>query len=133
MPGTNQSRVYRVESDRAARRLRFRNEGGDQKRFLDISGLQGLVLPAVLTDPVVEALDDPDRPPRSWRIQSIEGRFEFQALAVQMIEECPSLYAPLHRPFSLGTADRLAVRILLWLLQLPGGAGLLRRWHAHRH
>lgn len=133
MPGTNQSRVYRLETDRSAGRMRFRNGGGDRERFLDISGLQGVVLPAVLTDPGLEAIGDPERSPRSWRIQSIEGRFEFQALAVQMIEECPALYAPLHQPFSLSTADRLAVRILLWLLRLPGGAGLLRRWHAHRH
>ena len=133
MPDTNQSRVYRVESDRSTGHLRFRNDDGDRKRFLDIAGVQGTVLPAALTDPVFEALGDSDRSPQRFRIRSIEGRFEFQAFAVQMIEECPALYAPLHRPFSLSTVDRLAIRILLWLLRLPGGAGLLRRWHAHRH
>ena len=133
MPGIDQPRVYRVESHRGAGRLRFRNESGDRRRFLDISGLHGLVLPAVLTDPVVESLGEPDRSLRGWRIRSIEGNFEFQALAVQMNEECPALYEPLHRPFSLGALDRLAVKVLLWLLRLPGGATLLRRWHAHRH
>ncbi len=44
----------------------------------------------------------------------------------------PDLYAELHRPFSLGRGARLAARILLALLRLPGGAGLLRRWHARR-
>ena len=44
----------------------------------------------------------------------------------------PELYAELHRPFALGRGERLAARVLLALLRLPGGAGLLRRWHANR-
>ncbi len=44
----------------------------------------------------------------------------------------PDLYAALHRPFALGRGERLAARILLALLRLPGGASLLRRWHATR-
>ena len=44
----------------------------------------------------------------------------------------PDLYAELHRPFALSRGERLAARILLALLRLPGGAGLLRRWHARR-
>jgi hypothetical protein len=44
----------------------------------------------------------------------------------------PDLYAELHRPFSLGRGERLVARILLALLRLPGGAGVLRRWHARR-
>ena len=44
----------------------------------------------------------------------------------------PDLYAELHRPFALGRGERLAARLLLALLRLPGGAGLLRRWHANR-
>jgi len=42
------------------------------------------------------------------------------------------LFAELHRPFALGRGERLAARALLVLLRLPGGAGLLRRWHARR-
>jgi len=38
----------------------------------------------------------------------------------------------MHRTFALRTSDRIAVRILLWLLRLPGGARLLRRWHVKR-
>lgn len=48
------------------------------------------------------------------------------------IVERPELYAGLHRPFALGRGERLAARFLLALLRLPGGAGLLRRWHARR-
>lgn len=44
----------------------------------------------------------------------------------------PDLYAELHRPFALGRGERLAARVLFALLRLPGGARLLRRWHASR-
>jgi hypothetical protein len=132
MPGTGESKVYRIEQGRGEGTLRYRNDAGDRRRFLDIARYQGPELPAALTDPVVETLGDPDRAPRSWCIRCAEGRFEFRALAVEQIEECQALYEPLHRPFRLSRSDRLAVRILLWLLRLPGGAALLRRWHAHR-
>jgi hypothetical protein len=48
------------------------------------------------------------------------------------IEERPDLFEPLHRPFALGRGERLVARLLLALLRLPGGAVLLRRWHAGR-
>ncbi len=48
------------------------------------------------------------------------------------IELRPSLYHALHRPFTLGSGERLAARALLSLLRLPGGARLLRAWHARR-
>jgi len=48
------------------------------------------------------------------------------------IVECPGLYATLHQPFALGRGERVAARVLLALLRLPGGAGLLLRWHARR-
>jgi hypothetical protein len=38
----------------------------------------------------------------------------------------------LHRAFALSRADRLAVRVLLGLLRLPGGSRLLRLWHSRR-
>ena len=46
--------------------------------------------------------------------------------------ERPDLYAELHRPFALRRGERLAARLLLALLRLPGGARLLRAWHARR-
>lgn len=48
------------------------------------------------------------------------------------IVERPGLFATLHQPFELGRAERIAARVLLALLRLPGGAGLLLRWHARR-
>jgi hypothetical protein len=48
------------------------------------------------------------------------------------IVERPDLFDELHRPFALGRGERLVARLLLALLRLPGGAGLLRRWHAGR-
>jgi hypothetical protein len=48
------------------------------------------------------------------------------------IVERPGLYAALHQPFALGRGERMAARVLLALLRLPGGAGLLLRWHARR-
>ena len=48
------------------------------------------------------------------------------------IVERPGLFATLHQPFKLGRGERIAARVLLALLRLPGGAGLLLRWHARR-
>jgi hypothetical protein len=133
MPESSESQVYRIESGRPADPLRYRNDVGNRRRILVIARYQGPELPKALTNPVVDVVGDPDQAPRNWRIRCTEGRFEFRALAVEQLEECPALYEPLHRPFRLGTSDRLAVRVLLWLLRIPGGAALLRRWHAHRH
>lgn len=52
--------------------------------------------------------------------------------SVDHIELRPSLFSDLHRPFALGAGERLAARCLLALLRLPGGAKLLRAWHARR-
>ena len=54
------------------------------------------------------------------------------AQSVDRIELRPSLFSDLHRPFALGAGERLAARCLLALLRLPGGARLLRAWHARR-
>jgi hypothetical protein len=59
-------------------------------------------------------------------VEDAEGR------VVERIEMRPSLFAGLHRPFALGAGERLAARALLALLRLPGGAKLLRGWHARR-
>ena len=48
------------------------------------------------------------------------------------VVERPDLYTELHRPFALSRGERWAARLLLAMLRLPGGAGLLRRWHAGR-
>jgi hypothetical protein len=54
------------------------------------------------------------------------------AQSVDRIEIRPSLFTDLHRPFALGAGERFAARCLLALLRLPGGAKLLRAWHARR-
>ncbi|HXV39339.1 MAG TPA: hypothetical protein VD701_00075 [Steroidobacteraceae bacterium] len=104
---------------------------GDTRRFV-ISGYDGPELPAHLSDATIEPPSDHDTARGRWRLRSREGDFAFQARAVDVIEERPALYQPLHRSFALSTTDRFAVRILLWMLRLPGGARLLRRWHAGR-
>jgi hypothetical protein len=54
------------------------------------------------------------------------------ARSVDHVALRPSLFRELHRPFELGAGERLAARGLLALLRLPGGAKLLRAWHARR-
>ncbi len=133
MPEAGKPAVYRMQSGSSRGPLRFRNDAGDRRRTLVIARYEGPQLPATLTGPAIERVGVSGRMPQGWRLTSAEGRYEFRAQAVEQLDECPALYEPLHRPFRLSGSDRLAVRILLWLLRLPGGAALLRRWHAHRH
>ena len=132
MPESRKSLVYRVEPGRPADPLRYRNDVGNRRRSLVIARYQGPELPGTLTEPVVDTIGDPGQAPQSWRISCMEGRFEFRAFAVEQLEEFPALFEPLPRSFRLSAWDRLAVHVLLWLLRLPGGAALLRRWHAQR-
>jgi hypothetical protein len=83
-----------------------------------------------LTHPVLQQREGAGQ--HSWQLSSDQGQFEFESAAVERIEARPALYASLHRPFALSASDQLALRFLLALLRLPGGAGLLRRWHAWR-
>jgi hypothetical protein len=131
MPATNTTEVFRVvERAGAGDRLWLRGEGDDRITHIAASGYQGPPLPESLTHPVLQKKEGAG--PRSWEMNSDQGRFEFESAAVERIEARPALYAGLHRPFALSTTDRVAVRLLLALLRLPGGAGLLRRWHARR-
>ena len=102
---------------------------GDLRRFV-IAGYDGPELPARLTDATLEPSSGGARD--GWCLRGREGVFAFRARAVDVIEERPALYRPLHRSFALSGTDRIAVRVLLWMLRLPGGARLLRRWHAGR-
>ena len=126
-------RIFRIASDADfAGRLVLRAEDGDATHFFVISRYQGPTLPRMLTDPVIEPFAAGDAPRLGWRLRSGEGQFEFRALAVEKLEECPALYESLHRPFALRRSDRVAVRVLLWLLRMPGGARLLHFWHTQR-
>lgn len=94
------------------------------------SGYQGPSLPETITNAVLHRQEGTG----SIRglLETDQGRFEFESAVIDRIETRPGLFAGLHRPFALSATDRLAVRLLLALLRLPGGAGLLRRWHASR-
>ncbi len=118
-----------VERGGPAGRLVLRRQARDAVHWLVISEFQGLDLPAQLTDPAIESASGAAG---VWHLRCVECEFQFRARAVDRLATRPALFAPLHRSFALSGTDRLAVRILLWLLRLPGGARLLRHWHARR-
>lgn len=121
-----------VERNGPGGRLVLRSSShADLRRFV-ISGYDGPELPAAMADAIIEPQSDAEGAHDGWCLRSREGVFAFRARAVDVIEERPALYQPLHRSFALSATDRFAVRILLWMLRLPGGARLLRRWHAGR-
>ena len=68
----------------------------------------------------------------SWNLACAEGSFAFEARAVEHQEPRPELFDALLAPHALKPRERLAARCLLWLMRWPGGAGLLRAWHARR-
>jgi hypothetical protein len=131
MPGTNTSEEFRaVERTCAASRLWLRSRGGDRIAHIAASAYQGPSLPDTVTHPILVRREGAG--PRAWQLRCDQGQFDFESGAVERIEARPTLYASLHRPFALSTTDRMAARLLLALLRLPGGARLLRRWHASR-
>jgi hypothetical protein len=132
VPASSAARVFRILDRGPAGRLVLRADAEDRGYYLVIARYEGPDLPALLTNPVIEAVDGTGQSQPAWRLTSVEGRFEFRAQAVDRLEERPALYEPLHQPFVLRGVDRAAVRVLLWLLRLPGGARLLRSWHARR-
>ena len=132
MSGSSPSEVFRiVERAGVGNRLWLRGEeGGDQIAHIAASAYEGPTLPDTVTHPILQRRAGAG--PHSWQLGCDQGRFDFESAVVERIETQPALYLPLHRPFALSAADRMAVRILLALLRLPGGARLLRRWHARR-
>jgi hypothetical protein len=118
-----------VERGGPGGRLVLRRPAHDAVHWLVISGFQGTEWPAQVTDPAIEHASGGAG---IWHLRCAEGAFDFRARAVDRLVTQPALFTPLHRPFALNGSDRLAVRVLLWLLRLPGGARLLRHWHARR-
>ena len=118
-----------VERGGPGGRLVLRRQAHDGVHWLVIGGFHGPELPEQVTDPAIEPAAEGAG---AWRLRCAEGEFDFRARAVDRLAVQPALFTPLHRPFALTGADRLAVRILLLLLRLPGGARLLRHWHARR-
>lgn len=125
MSSQSAARVYQViERAGPADRLILRDAASAESWV--IGGYRGPTLPDELTNPALVVNG------RGWRLTSSEGAFDFDARAVDRLVERPALFDAMHQPFALKTSDRIAVRVLLWLLRLPGGARLLRRWHARR-
>lgn len=115
--------------DRAgpAGRVVVRDGAGGDGGLWVIGGFRGAQLPARLGRAQLDALVG-----GRYRIAADQGVFDFDASAVDRVVERPSLFETLHRPFALTRKERLAARTLLTLLRLPGGAKLLRLWHAGR-
>jgi hypothetical protein len=133
MQGASDAAAFQViERAGPGGRLVMRQASSGDARLIVIAGYRGPRLPDALTGPTVAAVPGTAAPPSKWRLTAAEGTFEFEATAVDLVGQRPSLYAPLHRPFALSATDRWAVRLLLWTLRLPGGARLLRRWHGNR-
>ncbi len=99
-------------------------------RFV-IAGYRGTPLPGVVSDPRLslrEAVGSSSR----WSLSCSEGTFDFEARTVERLESRPGLFDALLAPHALKPRDRCAARCLLKLLRWPGGAALLRAWHARR-
>ncbi len=130
MPVSTAVNVFRViQRDGPGNRLILRRQTDHGDQSWVIAGYRGPELPPRLTAP---ALVPDGEVVNTWRLTCAEGVFDFQAAALDYLEEQPALFSPLHREFALKAIDRIAVRVLLWLLRLPGGARLLRRWHSQR-
>jgi hypothetical protein len=120
--------TYRlVERSGPGQRVVLRRDDADRPDLLVIAGFRGATLPEAIAGPRVTS-----QGAAAWRLEGDGRAIQFEARAVDEIEVRPALYAALHRRFAPGAGDRLAVHVLLALLRLPGGAGLLRRWHARR-
>ena len=128
MPGTASAEYCLVDRAGPGQRVVLRQDAGDRTNLLAVSGYRGPALPAAITNARIESRGGRD----AWRLAGDQGSYDFEARAVDEVETRPSLYEGLHRPFALTVGDRLAVRLLLALLRLPGGARLLRLWHARR-
>jgi hypothetical protein len=127
MTGDATSELRVIERAGPARRVVLRADAAGGADLWVLGGFEGRDLPAALGRARLGPLGG-DR----YRIASGQGNFDFSARAVDRIEMRPILFEALHRPFALGVGDRLAARALLALLRMPGGAKLLRLWHARR-
>jgi hypothetical protein len=95
---------------------------------LTLAAYMGEPLPGEIHDPGLEWLVVPG----CWRLTCREGSYEFTATGVEMHRALPGLFDDMLALHALRARDRTIMRCLLRLLGLPGGAGLLRAWHARR-
>ena len=117
-----------IERDGPCARRVLRSEAADDLQLIVIAGFRGPALPERLTRPEILG----GGAGQGWRISSAEGVFEFHARAVDRIDCRAALYRPLHTRFSLSVGGRVATRLLLRALRLPGGARMLRWWQSLR-
>ena len=96
-----------------------------------VHGYRGPPLPSRVTDARLEGAGA-GATGHAWRLDAREGGFEFEACSVERHEARPAFFEPMLAGFALRPRDRTVVRILLRLLRLPGGAWLMRAWHASR-
>lgn len=127
MSGDATSELRVVERAGPARRVVLRADAAGGADLWVFGGYDGPALPALLGRVRPEPLAE-----NRYRLAAAGGAVEFGASVADRIAMRPSLLEALHRPFALGFRDRFAARTLLALLRLPGGARLLRRWHARR-
>jgi hypothetical protein len=133
MPAAPSANVYHlVEIDGPAGRRVLETRADDRRELLVFAQVQGAIWPGTLSNAFVAPRDD-TADVRRWRLSSDQGHFDFEAKLIDRVEIRPALYATLHRRFALTNLERLAIRVLIALLRLPGGARLLRRWHARRN
>jgi hypothetical protein len=128
MPGNAFHEFHLIERAGPGQKVTLRADAGGRSKYIVISGFRASPLPDTISNPRFESRDVLG----SWRMIASQGAFDFAARAVDEIEARPTLFDSLHKPFALTARDRLAVRCLLALLRVPGGARLLRRWHAGR-
>jgi hypothetical protein len=103
--------------------------GGDAGRpRLICPGFSGDGLPPELHDPQLGRLDESG----GWRLTCREGIFDFRARGFEVHQAMPGFFDGMLAGYALRSRDRAVVRWLLRLLRLPGGARLLRAWHAGR-
>lgn len=112
--------------DEGAGRIVLEACGPDQA-VLVITGYAGPPLPASLGEASLEPAG-----PDAWRLTAAGETIDFAARGVEVLQPQPGLFDDLLVPFALKRRDRRLVGVLLRLLRLPGGAWLLRRWHAQR-
>jgi hypothetical protein len=117
-----------VERDGPCGRRVLRSEAGGNVQFIVIAGFRGPALPERVTRPEIRG----GGAGHGWRLSAAEGVFDFQARAVDRIDCHVALYAPLHAQFALSVTDRVAMRLLLRALGLPGGARILCWWQSLR-
>ena len=106
--------------------LVLRRDADRCAELIVIARFRGTPLPERMTRLELQPAGD------AWRLTCAEGVFDFHAHAVDHIELRPDVYTPMHARFALSAADRVAVRLLLWLLRFPGGARVLRWWQDRR-